>query len=501
MLGPPKLRDLDRPVVASLDALVPKDNFYRHLEKVLDLSFVRDWVKDCYAERGRPSVDPVVFFKLQLIMVLEGIRSERQLMEHASLNLAHRWYVGYTLDEPLPDHSTLTKIRQRLGLAIFRQFFDHIVELCQDAGLVWGKELIFDATKVRANASLDSVVPRLKEVIDDHLVEFFAADDPDPSPDAGPDGGTPPQLHPETVASDDAAGDPTPKRWDILEECRLDPSRPSSSGHERVSIRRVSRTDPDSALMRSGPGASTELGYHDHYVVDGGKARVILHCLVTPADVMENQPMLDQLRRVLFRWKLDPKRAIADTTYGTIENIVALEDMGIRAYVPLPDFDERTPCFGASKFAYDADTDSYRCPNGETLVRKNAKYTEGVIVYQADAATCNACPLKGQCTASETGRMLHRSLYEDYLARVRSYHATAAFEKAMTKRRVWVEPLFAEGKQWHHLDKFRLRGRKKVNIEALLIAATQNLKRWLKATGWGKRQTPGGAAMAPSTAF
>ena len=59
MLGPPKRRDLDRPVVASLEVLVAKDNLYRHIEKVLDLSFVRDWVKECYAERGRPSVDPI----------------------------------------------------------------------------------------------------------------------------------------------------------------------------------------------------------------------------------------------------------------------------------------------------------------------------------------------------------------------------------------------------------------------------------------------------------
>ncbi len=182
MLGPPKARDLDRPVVASLETLVPKDNFYRHLEQVLDLSFVRGWVNECYAERGRPSVDPVVFFKLQLIMVLEGIRSERQLLEHASLNLAHRWYVGYNLDEPLPDHSTLTRIRQRLGLPIFRRFFDEIVQLCQDAGLIWGEELIFDATKVRANAALDSVVPRFKEVVDDHLVELFTSDDETEAP-------------------------------------------------------------------------------------------------------------------------------------------------------------------------------------------------------------------------------------------------------------------------------------------------------------------------------
>ena len=98
MLGPPKARCLDRPVLASLEDLVPADHFYRHLDATLDLSFVRDWVAECYAERGRPSIDPVVFFRLQLILFFEGIRSERQLVATASLNLAHRWYVGYQLD-------------------------------------------------------------------------------------------------------------------------------------------------------------------------------------------------------------------------------------------------------------------------------------------------------------------------------------------------------------------------------------------------------------------
>jgi hypothetical protein len=108
MLGPPKPRHLDGPVTVSLEQLVPRTNFYRHLENRLDLSFVHDWTRELYAERGRPSIDPVVFFKLQRIIFFEGFRSERQLIATASLNLAHRWYLGYALDDPLPDHSSLT---------------------------------------------------------------------------------------------------------------------------------------------------------------------------------------------------------------------------------------------------------------------------------------------------------------------------------------------------------------------------------------------------------
>jgi transposase len=117
-------------------------------------------VRERYADRGRPSIDPVVFFKLQLIMFFEGIRSERKLIATASLNLAHRYSLGYAFDEELPDHSRLTRIRQRLGVEIFQRFFEQVVDLCQEAGLVWGQELYFNATKVEANAGMPSLVPR-----------------------------------------------------------------------------------------------------------------------------------------------------------------------------------------------------------------------------------------------------------------------------------------------------------------------------------------------------
>jgi transposase len=88
MLGPPKPRHLDAPIAVSLEDLVPANDFYRHLEATLDLSFVRDWTRELCAERGRPSIDPVIFFKLQLVMFFEGIPSERKLIETGRLNLA-----------------------------------------------------------------------------------------------------------------------------------------------------------------------------------------------------------------------------------------------------------------------------------------------------------------------------------------------------------------------------------------------------------------------------
>ncbi len=113
----------------TLEQLVPQDHFYRQVERTLDLSFVRELVAPFYAAGGRPSVDPVVFFKLQLVMFFERIHFERQLMRDAADRLSVRWYLGYDLDEALPDHSSLTKIRERYGLETFRRFFDAIVAI------------------------------------------------------------------------------------------------------------------------------------------------------------------------------------------------------------------------------------------------------------------------------------------------------------------------------------------------------------------------------------
>jgi transposase len=185
MLGPPKPLRLAEPIAVSLEDLVPPTNFYRHLDARLDLTFVREWFRDLYPERGRHSIDPVVFFKLQLIMFFEGIRSERKLVETASLNFAHRWYLGYALVEDLPNHSNLTRIRQRFGITIFERFFERIGDLCQESELVWGAELYVDATKVRAEPDVDSLVARFYCEAKTHLAGVFAddRDQTDESPD------------------------------------------------------------------------------------------------------------------------------------------------------------------------------------------------------------------------------------------------------------------------------------------------------------------------------
>jgi transposase len=114
------------PRETSLEDLVTEDHFHRRLEATLDLSFVREFVAPLYAGGGRPSVDAVVFFKPELVRFFEDLRNERQPMEVVANRLSLRWYLGYDLHEPLPDHSSLTRIRERFGLAIFRRIFERL---------------------------------------------------------------------------------------------------------------------------------------------------------------------------------------------------------------------------------------------------------------------------------------------------------------------------------------------------------------------------------------
>jgi transposase len=485
----------------TLEDLIPPDHFYRHLERTLDLGFVRDLVRDGYAEIGRPSIDPVIFFKLQLILFFEGLRSERQLIQVVADRLSLRWYLGYDLSEPRPDHSSLSRIRQRYGLDVFRRFFEAIGEQCISAGLVWGKELYIDATKVAANAALASLQPRF--AVEAHLAHLFAMTADDGRAGDGSKsrlergGGDEPVRLPVALPEEAQAelADSATQRHDWIGHAGR-PDRTVIRGtYRRTADFRVSATDPDATPMPLGDGR-THLGYQDHYVVDGGRARIVLATLVTPAEVPENQPALDLLWWARFRWQLHPPQVTGDTKYGTSPNIVAIEQQQIRAYFPLSEVGHRAGKFGDADFGYDVAADTYSCPGGQTLRFLSHCTSTHRRISAAPAGVCRTCELRNQCTTAQRGRRIGRHLDEEYRERVRAYHATEPSAKAMRKRQVWVEPLFAEAKDWHGLRRFRLRGLEKVNGEALLIAAGQDLKRLLSWRGWGRRPFPSGAAGA-----
>jgi hypothetical protein len=257
--------------------------------------------------------------------------------------------------------------------------------------------------------------------------------------------------------------------WPLLEKLRLDPERPPAGYYRRISDFRVSTTDPDATPITD--GRKSALGYQDHYVVDGGRARIILAAVVLPGDVMENTPLLDLVRRVAFRGHRRPQRVIADAAYGTGENLRELEQDGLVPLMPVTDYEQSTPFFKQADFTYDRERDVYTCPQGTRLRARGNSYCARIRAYQAPTETCQACPVRARCTDSTQGRRINRQFDEDYRERARQRQTTPAYRKALRKRAMWVEPLFGEAKDWHGLRRFRLRGLPKVNMEGLRIAA------------------------------
>ena len=145
-------------LLPSLESFIPEDHYLRLLDKVLDLDFVHDAVRSRYCQtNGRPSVDPEVVIRLFLIQAIDGIVHVRELMRQVQVNLAYRWFIGYGLDEKLPDHSTLSKALDRFGDDVFNELFKRSIAQCKKSGLIEGRVLHVDATTIRADIDRERV--------------------------------------------------------------------------------------------------------------------------------------------------------------------------------------------------------------------------------------------------------------------------------------------------------------------------------------------------------
>jgi transposase len=137
---------------------VPSDHRLKRLNRVLDLSFIHEAVRDRYCQdNGRRSIDPEVVMRLFLLQAIEHIGEVRELMRQVQMNLGYRWFIGYELDETLPDHSTLSKALDRFGDTVFNELFERSIAQCRKSGLIEGKVLHVDATTIRADIDKNKV--------------------------------------------------------------------------------------------------------------------------------------------------------------------------------------------------------------------------------------------------------------------------------------------------------------------------------------------------------
>jgi len=137
----------------NLEKRVRADHPLRQVAKAVDFSFMRAEVASRYGRNGNESVDPAILMKMMFLLFYDNVASERERMNIIPERLDYLWFLGYGLDEEIPDHSVLSKARRRWGQEVFQRLFVRTVEQCVEGGLVGGDKLHVDASLIAAHAS------------------------------------------------------------------------------------------------------------------------------------------------------------------------------------------------------------------------------------------------------------------------------------------------------------------------------------------------------------
>jgi transposase len=428
VLGHKERNQLELFITGSLRQLIPNDHVLVRVDRILDLSWLRGEVADCYCcDDGRPGIDPEVAVRLMLAGLLTGIVHDRKLMREAHVNIAIRWFAGYALHERLPDHSSLTRIRQRWGAERFRKIFKRTVEACLNAKIATAEVVHIDASLIRANVSWDSLVER-------HVGDVLS----------------------ENQSGEEMEGEKKERQSGIY--------------------KKVCATDPDATMATNARNRRLEPAYKQHTAVDD-KVGVILDVEVTTGQKNEGEMIEPQVDEVQATTGIAIKTVTADAGYSYGKVYGALEQRGIDALIPAKaePIRSRVPL---RRFRYDAKHDLLKCPMGRIL-RPARPIKHGRFFY-SKARDCARCPLRCDCLSK--GRVNKAVVVGDHYpallrARRRRDRWSAEDQRLYQRHRWRSEGFHGEAKTWHGLARAIRRGLGNMKIQAYLTAAAINLKR------------------------
>ncbi len=413
----------------NIESFIPQNHLLRKVDKILDFSFVREMTQHLYcSNNGRPSIDPELFFRIYLIIFLYGIESDRQACDEIQFNLAYRWFCKLALEDQVPDHSSLTKIRDRLGEETFKKIFEKIINICIEKNLANGKKIMMDGSIIKADAALKSMVDRPQE------------------------GEKLEDLVPPKYIKDRKLGNKT----------------------------QISKTDPDSTLAGKA-GEPKKLAFKVHETIDR-ESRIIIDAHVTTGSDVEGHVMLGRIDYIEKRFDLKVEEVTADRGYGYAENLKALKDRNITSWVPRfrEDVGERVKN-ETQDFKYDKNKDCFICPRGFELNPMQGP-TPLYKRYRIKGGHCSTCDLKKKCFTLKSheqrgAKFLQVHIYNDIIEETAIMEQSDEFRKLRGERQWKMEGTFAEAKNNHGLNRARYRGRSKMQIQAYMTAVVQNLKR------------------------
>src|SRR5262245_38029166 len=306
----------------SLERHVPADHLLRAIDRFVDLADLRVQLAPFYSPLGRPSIDPELLIRMLVIGYCHGIRSERRLCEEVHLNLAYRWFCRLGLHGEVPDHSTFSKNRHGRfrDSDLMRHLLETVVGRCIAEGLVGGEGFAVDASLIKAEASRQNGVEGSK--------------------------GLPPEMTSRAIAEYLA----------VLDDAAF-------GAATEVTPKFLSPADP-AARWTGAHGGQAFFAYSNNYLIDldhGIIVDVEPSTAVRQAEVTAAKTMVS---RSEAQFGLRPARLAGDAAYGSAEMLQWLvHERGIEPHIPVFDRSKRADdTFSRSDFAFDAGTDTYRCP-------------------------------------------------------------------------------------------------------------------------------------------
>ncbi|MBN2897322.1 MAG: IS1182 family transposase, partial [Clostridia bacterium] len=416
----------------NLDKRIRHDHTLRKIQEKIDFDFIYDEVKDSYGNNGNVSVPPPVILKMMFLLIFYNVRSERELINTIPERLDWLWFLGYDLEDEIPNHSVLSKARDRWGAKAFRKFFERIVRKCIEAGLVGGGKLFVDASLIDADASNNSVV-------DTHRLNRYLNEG---------------YKHLE-------------KRLDDLEVQKTTPAN----------TRFISTTDPDASVTRHSSGKS-KLRYKTHRAVDE-RCEVITATKITPGSVDDGHVLKEMIDIHEQNTQKKVDTAVGDSKYGTIDNFLLCHDLGIKAH--MPSLEEAHRGFGTQKgifpkenFSYDPEKDIFICPAGQILRKRNYNKKRRHYEYKASAKVCDQCELRNQCTRAKEGRTQKRHARQDDLDIMLEEAKCKSAKRDIKHRQDLSERSFAWSTRYG-FKRAKWRRLWRMEIQDFLIAAIQNI--------------------------
>lgn len=449
-----------------LENLVPKDHLLRKIDAVIDFSFINEICRPYYSENnGRPAIEPEKLFRMLFIGYLYGIRSERRLVEEVKVNIAYRWFLGYTLEDKIPDVSVIwqNRLRRYNGSDVPQQIFDNIVRQAMQYGLVEGKVLYSDSTHLKANANKNKYT---EQEVQTESQNYIKALNEAINEDRQRHGKKPLKFN----------GDEIKESEEEEKENYFDEDNGSSGGSKgEIKKIKASTTDPESGFMHR-EGKPKGFFYLDHRTVDS-KANIITDVYVTPGNTNDVKPYIERLKLQIEKFQMQVKAVGLDAGYNVSNICKQLHEMGIQAAMGRRRGCQKKGKYGKYKFTYLKDWDVYICPERNYLEYVTTD-RNGYREYKCKNDRCGSCPRKQECLSEkQKTKSLRRHVWEDYRDEAYTFTHTEEGKKIYSKRKETIERSFADSKELFGLRYCRMRGLSKVSEQCLLTAAVQNMKK------------------------